>query len=96
MNWLLDWPSAPGGEYMVLRKGSGEWTCLPGIRGYPHDEPGSFDPVFLHWVQDSLAGRSPRIDRVGISYMFAGAWVKSPNGSSGPEFHVVPHLMARS
>jgi len=35
---LLDWPSAPGGEYRVLRKGSNEWTCLPTIPGYPHDK----------------------------------------------------------
>jgi hypothetical protein len=90
---LLDWPSAPGGEYRVLRKGSSNWTCLPGIPAYPHDEPGCFDPVFLHWIQDSLAGRTPQIDRVGISYMYGGAWVKSAKGSSGPEFHVGPHLM---
>ena len=90
---LLDWPSAPGGEYRVLRKGSNEWTCLPGIPGYPHDEPGCFDPVFLHWIQDSLAGRTPRIDRVGISYMYFGAWVNSAKGFSGPEYHVGPHLM---
>ena len=25
---LLDWPSAPGGEYRLLRKGSNEWTCF--------------------------------------------------------------------
>jgi hypothetical protein len=58
---LLDWPAAPGGEYRVLRKGSNEWTCLPGIPGYPHDEPGCFDQVFLRWIQDSLAGRTPQI-----------------------------------
>lgn len=29
---VLDWPSTPGGEYRVLRKGSNEWTCLPGAR----------------------------------------------------------------
>jgi hypothetical protein len=29
---VLDWPSAPGGEYRPLRKGSNEWTCLPAIR----------------------------------------------------------------
>ena len=57
---LLDWPPAPGGEYRVLRKGSNEWTCLPAIPGYPHDEPGCFDTVFLHWIQDGLAGRTPR------------------------------------
>src|SRR5246127_4331615 len=48
---VLDWPSAPGGEYRLLRKGSNEWTCLPAFPGYPHDvidsvfkeEPGWYD-----------------------------------------------------
>ena len=93
---LLDWPSTPGGEYRVLRKGSSEWTCLPGIPAYAHEEPGCFDPVFLRWIQDSLAGRTPQIDRLGISYMYVGAWVKSAKGVSGPEFHVGPHLMVVS
>src|ERR1700761_8850590 len=64
---LLDWPAAPGGEYRVLRKGSNEWTCLPGIPGYHHDEPGCFDRIFLHWMQDSLAGGTPQIESVGIA-----------------------------
>ncbi len=89
---VLDWPSAPGGEYRLLRKGSNEWTCLPAIPGYPHDEPGCFDPIFLRWMQDSLAGRTPQIDRIGISYMYFGAW-QSKDGSSSHEFHVGPHLM---
>ena len=50
---LLDWPSVPGAEYRVLRKGSNKWTCLPSIPGYPHDEPGCFDPAFLQWMQDT-------------------------------------------
>jgi hypothetical protein len=78
---LLDWPSTPGGEYRVLHKGTNEWTCLPGIPGYPHDafdsaskeEPGCYDPIFLRWMQDSLNGRTPHIDRIGISYMYLGA-----------------------
>lgn len=81
---LLDWPSVPGGEYRLLRKGSNEWTCLPGIPGYSHDEPGCFDPVFLRWMQGSLAGRTPHIDRIGVSYMYVGAWAKG--GSSGPRW----------
>ena len=96
---VLDWPSAPGGEYRLLRRGSNEWTCLPSIPGYPHNaidaafkrEPGCYDPVFLRWMQDSLAGRTPHIDRIGISYMYIGAWAKSRKG--GEEFHVGPHLM---
>lgn len=88
---VLDWPSSPQGEYRVLRKGTSEWTCLPSVPGYSHDEPGCFDPVFLRWIQDSVAGRTPQIDRIGISYMYVGAWSK-PAGAS-EEFHVGPHIM---
>ncbi len=93
---LLDWPAAPGGEYRVLRKGSNEWTCLPGIPGYPHDEPGCFDRIFLRWMQDSLAGRTPQIESVGIAYMYIGAWVPDSSGKAhAPDhtFHVGPHIM---
>jgi hypothetical protein len=88
---VLDWPSKPGGEYRILRKGSDEWTCLPGVPLYPHDEPACFDPVFLRWMQDSLAGRTPHIDRIGISYIYMGAVRQFNQGD--PEFHVGPHLM---
>jgi hypothetical protein len=92
---LLDWPSTPGGEYRVLRKGSNQWTCLPGDPDFPHDEPACFDPTFLSWIQDTLAGRMPHVDRIGISYMYGGAWVpnKSHAMGSGNEFHVGPHIM---
>jgi hypothetical protein len=94
---LLDWPTTPGGEYRVLRQGTNEWTCLPGVPGYPHDEPACFDPTFMQWMKDSLSGREPHIDRIGISYMYAGAWVPNKsakdNGSKSDEFHVGPHMM---
>ena len=92
---LLDWPSTPGGEYRVLRKGSSQWTCLPGLPGSPHDEPGCFDPVFLQFIKDSIAGRTPNVQSVGISYMYGGKFVpnKSHAMGSGNEFHVGPHIM---
>jgi hypothetical protein len=94
---LLDWPVKPGDEYRVLRKGSSEWSCLPAFPGYPHDEPGCFDPVFMQWVKDSLAGRDPHIDMIGIAYMYAGAWVPNvagkKNDPENDEFHVGPHIM---
>jgi hypothetical protein len=94
---LLDWPTTPDGEYRVLRQGTNEWTCLAGVPGYPHDEPGCFDPTFMQWMKDSLAGRLPHIDRVGLSYMYAGAWVPNKSaedhGSTTSEFHVGPHIM---
>jgi hypothetical protein len=92
---LLDWPSTPGGEYRVLRKGSTQWTCLPGHPGSPHDEPGCFDQVFLQFIKDSIAGRTPNVQSVGISYMYGGFWVpnKSHATGIGNEFHVGPHIM---
>jgi hypothetical protein len=92
----LDWPSTTGGEYRALRKGSSEWSCLPAVPGYSHDEPGCFDRVFLQWMKDSLAGRSPQIESVGIAYMYVGAWVPDKSMSTHEadhDFHVGPHIM---
>ncbi len=94
---ILDWPAKAGREYRVLRKGTNEWSCLPGVPGYSHDEPGCFDPVFMQWIKDSLAGREPHITTVGIAYMYVGAWVPGKSGkdtrSKSDEFHVGPHIM---
>jgi hypothetical protein len=92
---ILDWPQQQGGEYRILRKGTNEWTCLPGVPGYSHDEPGCFDPVFMQWIKDSLAGHEPHITTVGIAYMYVGAWVPNKSGkvSGSDEFHVGPHIM---
>jgi hypothetical protein len=58
---LLDWPSTPGGEYRVLRKGSSQWTCLPGLPGSPHDEPVSRDiPSALRLVVEPIVRRESR------------------------------------
>ena len=45
---IVDYPASKGGEFRVLRKGSSEWTCLPGPPpGSKHDDPGCFDSVFF-------------------------------------------------
>jgi len=92
---ILDWPATPDGEYRVLRKGTNEWSCLPAVPGYPHDEPGCFDKVFMQWMKDGLAGRTPHLDAIGIAYMYKGAFVHKPGETvpSKPEFHVGPHIM---
>lgn len=92
---LLDWPTTPNSEYRVLRKGTNEWSCLPAVPGYPHDEPGCFDQVFLQWMKDGLAARTPHINAVGIAYMYKGAWVPKTGETKSPnkEFHVGPHIM---
>jgi hypothetical protein len=96
---ILDWPSTADAEYRVLRKGPSEWTCLPGIPGNPHDEPGCFDRAFMQWIRDGLAGRTAHIDRIGIAYMYLGAWVPhqaAPTESPNEYFHVGPHIMVVS
>jgi hypothetical protein len=92
---VLDWPSSPGGEFRVLRDGTSGWSCLPGRPEATHDEPGCFDQVFLQFMKDSMAGRTPNLRSVGISYMYGGFWVagKSHATGSGNEFHVGPHVM---
>jgi hypothetical protein len=88
---IVDYPASKGGEFRVLRKGTSEWTCLPGPPpGSKHDDPGCFDSVFFQWVKDDLAGRPQHIERLGVSYMFMGQWVP---GASGGVFHVGPHIM---
>jgi hypothetical protein len=88
---IADYPASKGGEWRVLRKGTSEWTCLPGPPpGSKHDDPGCFDSVFFQFVKDDLAGRPQHIERLGVSYMFMGQWVP---GAAGGEFHVGPHIM---
>jgi hypothetical protein len=88
---IVDYPASKGGEFRILRKGTSEWTCLPGPPpGSKHDDPGCFDSVFFQWLKDDLAGRPQHIDRLGISYMYMGQWVP---GAFGGEFHVGPHTM---
>jgi hypothetical protein len=92
---VLDYPTSPGGEYRVLRAGTNGWTCLPGLPEGGLDEPGCYDQVFLQFIKDSIAGRTPNVKSVGICYMYGGHWVsnKSHTLGSGNEFHVGPHIM---
>ena len=92
---VLDWPTSPTGEFRVLRAGTNEWTCLPGFSKSSHDEPGCFDRIFLQFNKDSMAGRTPDVQKIGISYMYGGKWVpnKSHTMGNGKEFHVGPHIM---
>jgi Zinc-binding dehydrogenase len=80
---VLDYPTSPGGEFRVLRAGKNGWTCLPGPPAGAHDEPGCFDQVFLQFIKDSIAGRTPNVRSVGISYMYGGFWVPNKSHAMG-------------
>jgi hypothetical protein len=91
---IMDYPAIKGGEFRVLRKGSSEWTCLPGPPpGSMHDDPGCFDKVFFKFVTDVLAGRPQHVERLGVAYMYTGHTVPS---ASGGQFRVGPHIMVVS
>jgi len=96
---IADWPANPKdskAEYRILRAGKSAWTCLPGILGYPHDEPMCLDKTSMQWIKDSLADRPTHIDRIGVMYMFSGAWVPDLHGmshSADHTYHVGPHVM---
>src|ERR1700721_3838056 len=89
-------PKAAHAEYRILRPGKSDWTCLPGVPGYPHDEPMCMDKTSMQWIMDSLAERPTHIDQIGVMYMYSGAWVQDQHGSSRSKdhtYHVGPHVM---
>jgi len=96
---IADRPTNPkdsNADYRILRAGKTEWTCLPGIPGYPHDEPMCLDKTSMQWIKDSLADRPVHIDQIGVMYMFSGAWVPDLHGTSPSAdhtYHVGPHVM---
>ena len=84
----------------VLRKGTSEWTCVPSAPGAPWPNPMCNDPTMMQWLADVLHGRSPTIDRIGISYMLmgeTGADFDHPELTRPPEgkdwYRVGPHVM---
>jgi hypothetical protein len=94
---IADWPAdpkAPNAEYRVLRAGKSNWTCLPGIPGYPMMNP-------YAWIRprcngSRTASRNAHIDQIGVMYMFSGAWAPDLHGTSHSAdhtYHVGPHAM---
>ncbi|MEU8395268.1 hypothetical protein AB0C28_08765 [Nonomuraea sp. NPDC048892] len=56
----------------VLREGSPDWICVPTPPGQPAPGPMCLDPTWMQFVQEVMQGKTPTIDRIGISYMLMG------------------------
>ena len=72
---VRDWPTdlkADNPMGRVLRQGTNGWTCMPDVPGKPQHDPMCADETMMKWMMAVLAGRSPNIDRVGLSYMLLG------------------------
>ena len=72
---IAEWPSEPGGEFNVLRKGSNGWTCLASsataiLEGL--QDPACSDETWFAWSKAIMAGEEPNIEKLGISYMLSG------------------------
>jgi len=85
----------------ILREGSNDWTCLPGVGLIPGDEhPMCNDAVWMGWMKAAGAGEIFTSQTIGISYMLAGdAMVNNDDpGATDPNDGGVwvqegPHLM---
>ena len=72
---VIDWPAHPKegmSHGRVLRLGSNGWTCMPDVPGRPQHDPMCVDETMMKWLDATLAGKKPDIDRVGLSYMLMG------------------------
>jgi hypothetical protein len=64
---VVDWDMTT-----VLREGSPDWICVPTPPGKPQPAPMCGDPTIIQWFKDVEQGKTPTIDRIGISYMLMG------------------------
>ncbi len=85
----------------ILREGSNEWVCLPGVGLIPGDKhPMCNDPVWMKWMAAVASGSDFSTDVVGVSYMLQGdAMVNNDNpmatdqNDGGVWVQDGPHLM---
>ena len=61
------------GSMKVLRKGSGEWTCVPDDPSTPGNDPMCLDPNAMEWLH-AYATKSAPPDKIGFIYMLQGGW----------------------
>jgi hypothetical protein len=92
---VVDWDMTT-----VLREGSPDWICVPTPPGTPQPAPMCGDPTMISWFREVMQGKTPTIDRIGISYMLmgeVGADFDHPEAKQPPEgkdwYHVGPHVM---
>jgi hypothetical protein len=64
---VVDWDMTT-----VLREGSPDWICVPTPPGTPQSAPMCGDPTMIQWFMELEQGKTPTIDRIGISYMLMG------------------------
>lgn len=69
---ILDFPATAGGEMVVLRKGTNDWTCLVDDPGTPANDPMCLDKAGMQWAQAWMSKQEPKLSAVGMGYMLQG------------------------
>ena len=97
---VMDWPSTPNGQPVLLKAGTNGWTCMPDDPGTPGDDPVCGDSLSYAWYGQYMQHKPPRIPSVALAYMLQGAWDASNTDpakmkpDSGQEWVVTgPHVM---
>lgn len=97
---ILGFPAEEGGEMVVLREGTNQWTCMADWPASPGNDPMCIDPVWAAWNDAYAAGAEPEVTRPGIAYMLVGGSDPSNTDpmalepAAGEEWVVsAPHIM---
>ena len=60
------------GKMRTLRKGSGQWTCLPGHADKANPDPMCGDQNAMEWAHAWMSKKEPPANKVGFMYMLRG------------------------
>jgi hypothetical protein len=69
---IMDWPEKEGGEAVLLRKGTNDWTCFPDMAHSPGNDPMCLDKSSMQWVDAWMKKEPPKLTQPGITYMLQG------------------------
>ena len=70
---ILDYPTDPGGEMVVLREGTNGFTCFPDNPHMPGKNPMCVDSQVMELLLKAVPERrDPNITRTGFGYFLQG------------------------
>jgi len=60
------------GKMRTLRKGNGQWTCMPGHADPANPDPMCGDKNAMDWAEAWMSHKQPPANKVGFMYMLRG------------------------
>jgi hypothetical protein len=84
---VIDWPEEAGADMRELRAGANNWVCMPDNPATEGNDPMCVDEPWLAFMEAFVNGATPRLDRLGVSYMTAEGGVyasTSDPAATGP------------